>query len=172
MTQFPHPRVPVSTTRCLPHPQTLPRSTTGDSPAVEAPSTSSKTWVVLGPWAGSLSQITDTLCSNTSAAQCRAWCGPGFSLDGVLQYSQAALSKVSTLLAEAATGILCPSNRLVLVMKTCVCSPDILPEGIKKSVLTSPLCFEATSALGSREDILESGVPIDSSLHKAPRQRE
>lgn len=99
---------------------TLPWSTTGDSPAVEAPSTSSKTWVVLGPWADSLSQSTDTLCSNTPPAQCGTWCGPGFSLDGALQYSQAALSRVSTLLAEAAAGILCPSNHLVLVMKTCV----------------------------------------------------
>lgn len=120
LTQFPHPRVPASTTPCLPHPQTLPWSTTGDSPAVEAPSTSSKTWVVLGPWADSLSQSTDTLCSNTPPAQCGTWCGPGFSLDGALQYSQAALSRVSTLLAEAAAGILCPSNHLVLVMKTCV----------------------------------------------------
>lgn len=31
-------------------------------------------------------------------------------------------------------------------------------------VLTFPLCFAATTALGSREAISESGVPIDPSL--------
>ena len=140
LTQFPHPRIPAPTTPCLPHPQTLPWSSTGDSPAVEAPSTSSKTWVVLGPWAGSLSQSTDTHCSSTPAAQCGVWGGPGFSLDGALQYTQAALSRVGTLLAGAAAGILCPSHRLVLVMKT-VCDPLTLFQRESRKVFSYTCVF-------------------------------